>query len=86
MQVSTTGFAEMVKIIKGLADELCGGRLVFCLEGGYHLRALSCSIKATFNVLLGDADIEDPLGPSTGSKTPDIASLIKAIKEVHGLP
>ena len=86
MQVSTIGFAEMVKIVKGLADALCGGRAVFCLEGGYHPRALSCSVKATFDVLLGDADIEDPLGPSTGSEAPDIAPLVKAIKEVHGLP
>ena len=86
MRVSTTGFAEMVKIIKGLADELCGGRLVFCLEGGYHLRALSCSVKATFDVLLGDTSIEDPLGQSSGFRAPDIAPLIKAIKEIHSLP
>ena len=86
MEVSTTGFAEMVRITRGLADVLCGGRAVFSLEGGYHPKALSCSIKATFDVLLDDADIEDPLGPSTGSRVPDIAPLIKAIKELHGLP
>jgi acetoin utilization deacetylase AcuC-like enzyme len=85
MEVSTVGFADMVKIIKGLSDELCGGRLVFSLEGGYHLRALSSSVKATFDVLLGN-DIEDPLGPSTGSRPPDIAPLIKAIKDIHRLP
>ena len=85
MEVSTVGFADIVKIIKGLADELCGGRLVFSLEGGYQLRALSSSVKATFDVLLGN-DIEDPLGPSTGSSSPDIAPLIKAIKEMHRLP
>ncbi len=86
MQVSTAGFAEMAKIIKGLADGLCDGRLVFCLEGGYHLKALSCSVKATFDVLLGDTNIEDPLGQSSGSSAPDIAPLIKAIKEIHSLP
>ncbi|MDD5039273.1 MAG: histone deacetylase, partial [Dehalococcoidales bacterium] len=32
MQVSTTGFTQMVKSIKELADELCNGRLVFILE------------------------------------------------------
>ncbi|MFC1902832.1 histone deacetylase [Chloroflexota bacterium] len=86
MQVTTTGFARMVRIIKKLADELCGGRLVFSLEGGYNLDALAESVKATFEVLLGKVDIEDSLGQSPrGSAGPDIASLIMAIKEIHSL-
>ena len=86
MQVSTTGFGQMVKIIKGLADELCSGRLVFTLEGGYHLEALAYSVKATFDVLLGNANIEDPLGESPRrTQAPSIASLIKRIKEIHDL-
>ncbi len=62
MQVSTNGFAQVVRIIKGLADELCSGRLVFSLEGGYHLLTLAYSVKTTFDVLLGNVNIEDPLG------------------------
>jgi acetoin utilization deacetylase AcuC-like enzyme len=31
----------------GLADELCKGRLVVCLEGGYNLQALGRSASAT---------------------------------------
>ena len=86
MQVSTTGFAQMVKIIKGLADELCNGRLVFSLEGGYNLTALATSVKATFDVLLGNPNIEDPLGQTPYPwATPDITPLIKAIKEIHNL-
>jgi len=84
MQVSTTGFADMVKLIKGWADELCGGRLVLSLEGGYHFRALSCSVKATLDVLLGNS-IEDPLGPSADSGAPDITPLIETIKDIHRL-
>ena len=86
MQVSVTGFAQMVKIIKVLADELCSGRLVFTLEGGYNLTALAASVKATFDVLLGNTSIEDPLGKSPrGLTAPSIASLIKKIKEIHNL-
>jgi acetoin utilization deacetylase AcuC-like enzyme len=48
MQVSVTGFAQMVEIIKGLGNELCNGRLVFSLEGGYNLRAL-----AAFSLVAG---------------------------------
>ena len=86
MQASVTGFAQMARIIKGLADELCSGRLVFTLEGGYNLTALAASVKATFDVLLGNANIEDPLGQSSHRLgVPSIMSLIKAIKGIHDL-
>ena len=86
MQVSVTGFAQMVKIIKGLGNELCNGRLVFSLEGGYNLMALAASVKATFDMLLGNIVIEDPLGQSPPRfEVPGIASLIKKIKEIHNL-
>ena len=86
MQVSVTGFARMVKIIKGLADELCDGRLVFSLEGGYNLGALAASVKATFDVLLGKTDIEDLLGQTQRRwSVPDIAPLIREIREIYNL-
>ena len=87
MQLTTTGFAQIVSIIKGLADELCGGKMVFSLEGGYNFAALATSIKATLDVLLGNKDIEDPLGKSPRQFTaPSITPLIKQIKETHNLP
>jgi len=86
MQVSVSGFAQMVKIIKELADELCSGRLVFTLEGGYNPQALAYSVKATLDVLLGNANIEDPLGqPPHRFQAPNITHLIRAIKEIHSL-
>ena len=87
MQVTTTGCAKMVKIIKGLAEELCGGRLAFTLEGGYNLTALATSVKATFDVLLGNASINDPLGASQRQfDAPSIAPLIRELKKIHELP
>ena len=86
MQVSVTGFARMVRIIKELADQMCNGQLVFTLEGGYNLTALAASVKATFDVLLGNTNIEDPLGKSPrGLAAPSIAPLIKIIKKIHNL-
>jgi acetoin utilization deacetylase AcuC-like enzyme len=86
MEVSVTGFGQMAGIIKGLADELCGGRLAFTLEGGYNLDALAASVKATFDVLLGN-NASDPLGQSSRSfGAADIDRLIEAIKEIHKLP
>ena len=84
MKVSTTGFAGMVRTIKELADEFCDGKLVFTLEGGYNLKALAASVKATFDVLLGNPDIEDPLGqPERRGAAPDISELVTKIKKIH---
>jgi len=87
MQVTTTGFVGMVRIIKQLADELCGGRMAYVLEGGYNLEALSTSIKATFDVLLGKKTFEDKMGPPKRHRSnPDIVPLLKQLKHIHQLP
>lgn len=86
MQVTVAGFAQMVKIIKGLGDELCDGRLVFSLEGGYNLRALAASVKASLDITLGNTVIENPLGQSPpGREAPGIASIIRRMKDIHNL-
>ena len=86
MELSTGGFGQMAGIIKGLADELCGGRLAITLEGGYNLEALAASVKATFDVLLGNS-VQDPLGESPHrSGALEIDRLIRAVKEMHQLP
>jgi acetoin utilization deacetylase AcuC-like enzyme len=86
MQVSTTGFAGMVRVLKDLANELCDGRIVFTLEGGYNIDALASSIKATLEVLLGETEIADPMGLPPGSRgAPDINKLLEAVKDTQGL-
>lgn len=86
MQVSVSGFARLVQIIKELAEELCDGRLVFSLEGGYNLTALAASVKATLDVLLGETSTEDRLGPPPHRfATPSLTQLITTIKERHRL-
>jgi acetoin utilization deacetylase AcuC-like enzyme len=39
--------------IKGVADRHAGGRIVSCLEGGYHLGALARSVATHLRVLAG---------------------------------
>lgn len=86
MQLTVKGFADIAGIIKGLADELCQGRLVLTLEGGYNLEALAYGVKATFDVLLGKTSVEDPIGPPRyGDRAPSIDSLLSAVKKTHGL-
>ena len=83
MEVSVTGFAQMVKVLKELATELCGGRLAFTLEGGYNLQVDSCALRATFDVLLDCPEIVDPLGQSSAGKPGGFEEHIQRIKQIH---
>ena len=86
MQVSTTGYARMVGILRELSRELCGGKLVLTLEGGYNLDALAASVRATFDVLRGVDQITDPMGlPEAARTAPDIDGRLQEIKQVHRL-
>jgi len=85
-QMTITGFGRLVSLLKQLSIDLCQQRLVFALEGGYHLQALPYSIKATLDVLLGNESFDDPLGqPPKGRGGTDVDLLIKQVKSIHGL-
>jgi acetoin utilization deacetylase AcuC-like enzyme len=86
MRVTITCFAQMAMILKELAAELCQGHLVFTLEGGYNLQAVASSIKAIFDVLLGNSVIDDPLGKASMARKPEgFEEHIEAIKRIHHL-
>ena len=44
MSLSESGFELMTRLLVGVADRHCGGRVVSTLEGGYNLRALGRSV------------------------------------------
>lgn len=85
MALSLTGYDALARTLLDLADELCDGRLVIVLEGGYHLQALAFGWLNTVRALLGDAEHTDPLGPAQDPE-PDISALLARIREIHNLP
>ena len=86
IRVTITGFAQMVRILKELAIELCQGRLVLGLEGGYNLQVVAASTKAAFDVLLGNSKIDDALGKGPAARKPGgFAEHIESIKRIHHL-
>lgn len=63
MEVTLTGFARMAEVLLGLAEEVCRGRIVFVLEGGYDLDALAYGVANTLFLLSGQKErVADPLG------------------------
>ncbi len=85
MAVSLDGFTRMVKTVAGLSDELCGGRMVVLLEGGYDLEVLSYGVLNTFHVLNEEIGrVQNPLGSFPGREAP-VDRLISQVKHIHGL-
>jgi acetoin utilization deacetylase AcuC-like enzyme len=82
--LSLGGYAWIVQTLNSLAQELCDGRIVFTLEGGYHLQVLSHGILNTFHALLGDEIVEDPLGPARWTE-PDASDYVASLRQLHGL-
>jgi len=52
MKVTTPCYAELTRIVKGIAEKCCGGRLVSVFEGGYNLDNLASAAEAHVRVLM----------------------------------
>lgn len=83
--VSVRGYFDIATLLKGLADELCGGKIVYVLEGGYDHTAISWAAQACVDTLLGNEFSPDPLGPAPEIQRPDIEGLLVTIESEHGL-
>lgn len=84
MQLSLTGYDHIARELIRMADELCGGKIVFVLEGGYDLRAVGHGVRNLAHALLGDPTVSDPYGLATRSE-PDARYLVEQVKQLHGL-
>lgn len=85
LQMSLAGFWRMAQEVRDLAGELCEGRLVAVLEGGYNLEVLACGVADLCRILLGDeASSADPLGPCPWRER-SLGNLLQILREFHGL-
>lgn len=84
LQVTVAGFHELVAGLAHAADELCRGRLVLCLEGGYDPLALAHSVHNAFLALLGESAQAEPWGDPPFEE-PSVDSLIDSAVSIHGL-
>jgi acetoin utilization deacetylase AcuC-like enzyme len=84
LTLSVAGYAALTQRLVALADELCDGRIVLVLEGGYSLAALGACVVAALRVLLGRDPGADPLGPAN-TREPDVSALIERMQQEHPL-
>jgi acetoin utilization deacetylase AcuC-like enzyme len=79
-------YTPLMRSARDLAQELCGGRIVVGLEGGYNLDALAHGADAVSRLLLGEEPAADPLGPPPSQlSAADLQPLMDAIRQLHGL-
>lgn len=84
LSLSLEGYDWISRKLIKTAEELCSGKIVFFLEGGYNLEVLKNGVANTIRALLGINSFDDPLGKST-HKEQNIEKLIKELITIHGL-
>ena len=52
MELTDRGYGELTHIVSSIANNFGNGRIVSCLEGGYHLDALAGSVEQHVRALL----------------------------------
>jgi len=80
MRLTSAGTAALAAEVMALAGELCGGRLLFVLEGGYDLRGLAEGVKSVLAQLSGEAGppaVRAEIGPAARLE-------IEPLRHFHG--
>ena len=52
MNLTEEGYGELTRMVASIAKNFSGGRILACLEGGYHLQALAGSVDQHLQALL----------------------------------
>lgn len=79
MEVTADGFAYLTRSLVGLADEVCGGKLLVTLEGGYDLNGQRDGAMAVLSELYG-APLDTGYSTNLSKK---VAVELEAVKSVH---
>jgi acetoin utilization deacetylase AcuC-like enzyme len=81
--LSTNGYYAISKKLVEAAGEICGGKIVFILEGGYDPQNVANGVRAVFRALTG----AKPMAVNDPSRfpEPDISMRVQAFRNRHGL-
>jgi acetoin utilization deacetylase AcuC-like enzyme len=82
--LSLTGQTWIAQTLIELAEELCEGKIVFTLEGGYNLNVLEEGVANSVKALLGRDDFVDLIGKSP-RREPDLTEYVEEVKKIHHL-
>lgn len=82
MEVTIEGYYHMARALAGVADRHCQGKMLICLEGGYHLEGQAEAVASVLNALGG---WDPPAGEApAGQVDESIRRRIAEIKQIQG--
>ena len=84
LNLSLTGFNWISRKLIRTAENICSGKIIFFLEGGYNLEVLNIGVANSIRALMEIEEFEDPIGISS-QKEVDIRNLLKELKSIHNL-
>lgn len=84
LMFSLTGFDHITRELIKMAEELCDGKIIFVMEGGYDLEVLSHGWLNVASALLGSSEISDPIGSYRQSHNLP-PELLQTLLTIHGL-
>jgi acetoin utilization deacetylase AcuC-like enzyme len=87
LQYRSSTYTALTRRLKSSAEELCQGRIVFLLEGGYDLQALGESVASTFAGLLNRDPIDSLKDPGILQAEPldKVKVALAEVQSIHGL-
>ncbi len=85
MRLTLAGYDWMGRELLALAQDLCDGRVVFVLEGGYQVEVLSHGVQNVAQRLLGDDQFSDPFDNSNLRTRSDALDVIERIRHIHAI-
>ncbi|XP_050141746.1 histone deacetylase 14, chloroplastic isoform X4 [Malus sylvestris] len=88
LQFTTGTYYMLASNIQQLAKDVCGGRCVFFLEGGYNLESLSYSVADSFRAFLGEPSLASEFdNPAFLHEEPStrVRQAIQRVKQIHSL-
>jgi acetoin utilization deacetylase AcuC-like enzyme len=81
MNVTPEGYALLTKVLLQLAQECCKGKVIFVLEGGYHLKGLADSVLAVIKKLLSnDVDLNEL---KSNDLIPSTITVLNQVKKIQ---
>ena len=84
--LSLMGYDHLSRELIKMASELCGGKVVFVMEGGYNLNALGYGWANIARALIGDTNVVDPMGLAKSERSAsDVQPIIDQVKLIHSL-
>jgi acetoin utilization deacetylase AcuC-like enzyme len=84
IHISLSGYDNICRTLIQTAGDICEGKILFSLEGGYNLDVLGPGIGNIVRALTGDSSCDDPLSHYSGN-TAYVDGLLQRIKHIHGL-